>query len=172
MEQSVDRIFLHFAVEKLQQFTSRIGDCLGRLDQEQIWARGSDNQNAVGNLVLHLSGNVRQWIVSAIGGKPDVRVRDREFSARGDIEGRELQERLQATIEEAVKVLEKVTPARLLERVTIQNYDLTVLEAIFHVVEHFAGHTGQIIFATKILTSQDLGFYKHLQATAHAEKTP
>lgn len=172
MEHTADAIFLHFAVDKLQQLASRIGDCLGKLDQKQVWERGDDNQNAIGNLVLHLSGNVRQWIVSGIGGKPDIRVRDREFSARGDIQPSELQDRLQAAVEEAAAVLKNVTPARLLERVTIQKYDVTVLEAIFHVVEHFAGHAGQIIFATKMLTSQDLGFYKHLQAKAHAEKTP
>ena len=172
MEQTAEAIFLRFAVENLRQHTSRIGECLGKLDQKQVWERSDDNQNAIANLVLHLSGNVRQWIVSGIGGKPDIRVRDREFSARGDVEPRELRDRLEATVEDAASVLKDVTSARLLERVTIQNYDLTVLEAIFHVVEHFAGHTGQIIFATKMLTSQDLGFYEHLQAAAHAEKTP
>src|SRR5690242_19058353 len=101
MGQTVDRIFLDFSRKKLEQLLSRIETCLARLNAEQVWARGSDNENAVGNLVLHLNGNVRQWIVSGVGGRPDVRVRAREFSARGGVETAELVERLQGTVAEA-----------------------------------------------------------------------
>lgn len=169
---TADRLFLHYSIQKLEQLCSRIRECLGRLNQDEIWARGAQNQNAIGNLVLHLSGNVRQWIVSALGGQPDTRVRDQEFAARGEIQAPELLERLERTVEEAVAVLEKMSPERLTQRVTIQKYDVTVLEAIYHVVEHFAQHTGQIISATKMLTGEDLGFYRHLKAAAHSEKTP
>ena len=173
MGQTIDRIFLDVSRKKLEQLCSRIETCLGKLNEEQVWARGSDNENAVGNLVLHLSGNVRQWIISGVGGKPDVRVRDREFSARGGIEVAELFERLRGTVEEAAGVLERVTAERLTETVRIQSYEITVLEAVAHVVEHFSQHTGQIMFATKMLTGEDLGFYRHLKSTAaHAEKTP
>jgi uncharacterized damage-inducible protein DinB len=169
---ATDQIFLDCSAQKLRQYVDRIGQCLGKLNEEQVWARGHESENAIGNLALHLSGNVRQWIISSIGGKPDTRVRDREFSARGDIPAADLRERLQATVDEAIGVIERLTPARLVERVTIQNYELSVLEAVYHVVEHFAQHTGQIIFATKMLNGQDLGFYKHLKAPAHTEKTP
>lgn len=173
MEQGLDRIFLDFSGKKLLQLTSRIEVCLGRLSAEQVWARGSENENAVGNLVLHLCGNVRQWITASVGGKPDIRVRDREFTARGDVEPSELAERLKGTVEEAVAVIDKVTAAKLAEHVTVQKYDVTVLEAIAHVVEHFAEHTGQIMFATKMMTGQELGFYRHLKtAASHSEKTP
>jgi uncharacterized damage-inducible protein DinB len=173
MDQPLDRIFLDFSQKKLRQLSSRIEDCLARLTAEQVWARGHENENAIGNLVLHLCGNVRQWIIAGVGGQPDIRLRDREFTARGDVESAELGERLKSTVEEAVAVIGQVTAARLAAVVTIQKYELTVLEAIAHVVEHFAQHTGQIIFATKMLTGQDLGFYRHLKTTAaHGEKTP
>jgi uncharacterized damage-inducible protein DinB len=173
MGQTLDRIFLDLSAKRLEQLFSRIRSCLEKLNADQVWARGSENENAIGNLVLHLAGNVRQWIVSGVGGKPDTRVRDREFSARGEVAVAELAERLQGVLNEAVAVLDQVTAERLAEHVRIQNYDLTVMEAIAHVVEHFAQHTGQIIFATKMLTGEDLGFYKHLKTTAaHAEKTP
>lgn len=136
----------------------RIEDCLARLTPEQIWARGGESENAVGNLVLHLCGNVRQWILSG------VRQRDEEFAARGGIGAEELAARLRETIQEATAVLESLPLERLTERVRIQNYDVTVLEAIYHVVEHFSGHTGQIIFATKLFTGNDLGYYRHLSA--------
>jgi uncharacterized damage-inducible protein DinB len=172
MGEALDRIFVNFSGKKLLQLESRIEDCLGRLTVEQIWTRGTENENAIGNLVLHLCGNVRQWITAGVGGKPDIRVRDREFSARGGVETGELLERLKGSVQEAVAVIDSVSASRLTEHVTIQKYDVTVLEAIAHVVEHFSQHTGQIMFATKMITGGDLGYYRHLRAAGQAEKTP
>ena len=169
---TVDHLFIEYSINKLEQLTARIHDCLDRLSDEQVWARGSTNENAIGNLVLHLTGNVRQWIVSGVGGEADTRVRDQEFAAHGGIPKGDLMEHLRNAVAEAKTTLAKVTATRLTERVTVQKYDLTVLHAVYHVVEHFAQHAGQIIFATKMLTGGDLGFYKHLKTTAHAEKTP
>ena len=172
MDENLGPLFLKYSIDKLGQLASRVRDCLDRLTAEQIWQRGCGNENAVGNLVLHLSGNVRQWIGSGVAGKPDIRKRDREFAARGDIEPTELTARLDAVISEAIADLRNATPERLRERVNIQGYELSVLEAIYHVVEHFAQHTGQIIFAAKQLTGEDLGFYRHIGKPAHDEKTP
>ena len=169
---SPDRIFLDFSIRKLDQLLGRIRDCAGKLTDEQVWMRGGDSSNAIGNLLLHLNGNVRQWIVSAVGGKPDIRVRDREFSARGDISASELLERLEATLGDAAGVLRNVTAERLGEMVHVQSYDVTVLEAVYHVVEHFSQHVGQIILLTKALTGEDTGFYRHLSEAAYGQKTP
>jgi len=173
-EATIDRIFIDYSIKKLRQQASRIQDCLAQLDDGKIWLRGSDAENAIGNLVLHLSGNVRQWIVSGIGGAGDIRVRDREFSTRGDVSKTELSERLSQTVDEAAKALAAVTAERMLDVVTIQGYEVTVMECIYHVVEHFSGHTGQIIYATKAVIGSDLGFHTHLRtaAAAHTEKTP
>ncbi len=173
MADALHGIFLNYSAETLRQMAGRIETCLSGLAEEQIWARSSENGNAIGNLVLHLSGNVRQWIISGVGGRPDTRQRDAEFAARGGGDsGAELAARLKETVEEACGVLAGVTPERLSERIVVQHYDVTVLEAIYHVVEHFSGHTGQIIFATKMLTGADLGFYGHLRDAAHGKKTP
>src|SRR5689334_19762800 len=142
MEQTLDRIFLDHAQRKLMQLCGRITDCLGRLSAEQIWARGADHENAIGNLVLHLCGNVRQWILSGVGGEPDTRVRDLEFTTLGGTSAADLAERLKTTVDQAVATIGAVTAQRLAEHVTIQKYDVTVLEAIGHVVEHFSQHTG------------------------------
>lgn len=162
MEAPLERTFIRFSIDRLRRFASRIHDCLGRLSDEQIWARAGDNQNAVGNLVLHLCGNVRQWIVSGVGATPDVRQRDAEFAARSAAGRQELDQKLEATLGEAIAALDKLPPERLQQRLVVQGYDVTALEAIFSVVEHFSGHTGQIIFATKLYTGQDLGYYGHL----------
>src|ERR1700684_124943 len=99
------RIFLDFSARKLELLTGRIESCLDRLSGEQIWARGGENENAVGNLALHLAGNVRQWIVSGVGGRPDVRERDAEFAARGGASAAELKERLRGAGQEAGAVV-------------------------------------------------------------------
>jgi uncharacterized damage-inducible protein DinB len=165
--------FLDYSARKLQQLGLRIETCLNSLNEDQVWARGSDNENAVGNLVLHLCGNVRQWIVSGVGGQSDLRDRDAEFSAKGGASVIDLAERLRGTVEEAVTVVNAVPAERLTERIMVQKYDVTVLEAIYHVVEHFSMHTGQIIFATKMVTGSDLGFHRHLRTTAaHGQTTP
>ena len=173
MEQVLIDAFLRYSAAKLNQQAGRIEDCVGRLTPEQVWARGAENENAIGNLVLHLCGNVRQWIVSGVGGRPDVRDRDSEFNARGDVAIPELTKRLSQTVEEAAAVIAVLSHERLSQRVTIQKYDVSALEAVYHVVEHFSMHAGQILFATKMMTGEELGFYRHLRSQApHGQKTP
>ena len=166
------QIFLDYSAGKLRQLAGRIDACVDRLNNDQIWWRGADAQNAVGNLVLHLAGNVGQWILHAIGGASDKRARDQEFAARGDVSAAELRAKLQAVVEEAASIISRFPAERLQERILVQGYKVTVLEAIYHVVEHFAEHTGQIIYATKLLTEKDLGFYKHLAQPAHGGTVP
>ena len=165
--------FLNCSMEKLNELCGRIEVCAGKLTPEQIWKRGGENQNAIGNLVLHLTGNVRQWILSGVGGAPDARIRDQEFAARGGVESAVLVAGLRETVDRAVALMRALPHARLAERTTIQGYDVTVLKAIFHVVEHFSGHTAQIIFITKMLTGEDLGFYSYLsKAQSQARTNP
>jgi len=169
---SAEHIFLEFSVAKLRQYLARIHACLDHLDEEQVWRRASESSNSIGNLCLHLAGNVRQWILHGIGGEPDVRRRDDEFAARGGVQKTELLARLDETVRRACGLLEALPPGRLLETTRPQNYDVTVLEAIYHVVEHFSGHTGQIIAATKAMTGSDLGFYRHLSGAAEPPPPP
>ena len=141
----------------------RIQNCLDRLTHDQIWWRSGDNANAVGNLVLHLCGNVRQWIISgAAGGALDARDRDAEFNQRDPLPTEELKSRLASVVAEADQVLARLTEADLLQQRHIQVYDLTVLQAVHDSVQHFAMHAGQILYITKLVTGADLGFYRHL----------
>ena len=168
----LDQLFLDNSARKLRQNVDRIDKCLARLTEDQVWLREHESENAVGNLLLHLDGNIRQWIISGVGGTPDTRDRDSEFNAHVGPSKSDLLAALRATVEEACRVIEPLTSERLSTVVHIQKYDVSVLEAIYHVVEHFAQHTGQIIFATKMLTGEELGFYTHLKRPSHSEKTP
>ena len=168
---TVETEFLSFSSGKLAQLLDRIEVCIQQLPGEQVWAKKSVRQNSVGNLLLHLNGNVRQWILHAVVGQPDLRDRDAEFAAHDGGGALELLARLRATVEQSIAVFRALPSERLLDRIQVQGYDCTVLAAIYHVVEHFAGHTFQIIYATKLFTNEDLGFYSHL-SSAPVRKDP
>jgi hypothetical protein len=118
------------------------------------------------------AGTKTPWIGSGVAGRPDHRQRDSEFAARGDVQPAELATRVHGVIEDSAAVIRSLTPARLAERTSVQGFDLTILEAVYHAVEHFSMHTGQILFATKLLTGQDLGYYRDLAALASTETVP
>jgi uncharacterized damage-inducible protein DinB len=168
---TTSQVFLDYSARKLEQLGARIETCLLQLKEEQIWWRAAENQNAVGNLVLHLAGNVRQWIGHGVAGWPDLRQRDLEFAAR-NATAAELAQALKSSLEPAIEVLRSLDPAELDQPLGVQGYQVTKLEGIYHVVEHFSQHTGQIILLTKALTGSDLGFYAHIGRPAHKETTP
>lgn len=140
-------------------YLPKIERCLERLSDEDIWWRAHPESNSIGNLLLHMTGNVRQWIVSGVGGSRDERERQQEFDAREAGGRAELLDRSKQTLDEVDAVLAGLAPEQLLERRQIQGHEVQVLEAIFHAVEHFSMHTGQIILITKMLTESDLRFY-------------
>ena len=169
---TLEQDFLATAADKLAQNMSRIDTCITKLPGDALWMRDSENENAVGNLLLHLEGNVRQWILSGLGGVPDTRDRSSEFSARSGPTGSVLLANLRATVNDALKAIRTLPHPRLVETVSIQGYDTSVLAAVLHVVEHFSGHTYQIILLTKRATREDLGFYSYLARTGRKETEP
>lgn len=143
----------------LTDYLPRIERCLEKLSDEEVWWRPHEGSNSIGNLLLHLTGNVRQWIISGVGGRPDQRVRQTEFDERRPLPREQLLGRLKETLTETDAVLGAIEPPQLLASRHIQDSDVTVLEAVYHVVEHFSMHTGQIILLTKMLKDEDLRFY-------------
>ncbi len=139
-----------------------------QLSDEDLWWRPNEASNSVGNLMLHLSGNVRQWIVSGVGGAPDQRERAREFSQRAPLPRAELIAALTGAVREADAVLAGVSRSGLGERRIIQGREVTVFEAIYHVVEHFSTHVGQIVMIAKQRGGKDLGFYRMDDGIARA----
>jgi uncharacterized damage-inducible protein DinB len=142
------------------QYPTKIERCLAVLPADALWRRDDPTENSVGNLLLHLAGNVRQWIVSGVGGAPDVRHRSAEFDAREGDDATTLMARLRATLDEADAVLAALDARRLGESVTIQGRDVTVLDAVYHVVEHFSMHTGQIVLLAKRYAPGRVRFYE------------
>ncbi|WP_263365829.1 DinB family protein [Edaphobacter bradus] len=153
---TIAKLFLEYSDRRLGQLTTDLKACLGRLTDVQVWERHGAHENAVGNLVLHMCGNMRQWIMHGVGGAKDVRERDKEFSADGGRSAAELAELFEATAAEARKVIASVTAVRLTERITPQAREVSVLEAINQVVGHVQCHVGQVVVLTKQMTGRDL----------------
>jgi uncharacterized damage-inducible protein DinB len=143
-----------------REYAVKIRLCLAELSDDDLWWRPNDRSNSIGNLLLHLAGNVRQWIVSGVGGAPDTRHRQAEFDERGPMPRAEVLRRFEAAVTEADAVLRDLDAAALAQSRQIQGRDTNVFKALYHVVEHFGGHTGQIMYLTKLRTGRDLGFYR------------
>jgi hypothetical protein len=164
-------LFLKFSRDKLiGQYWPRLQAAVGPLTEEQVWWRPNAASNSIGNLILHLNGNVRQWLVDSFNGKDDGRDRPAEFAAASGMAAGELLARLGATIEEADKVLGRLTAEELLAPYKIQGYHVRGLDAVYQVVEHFGLHYGQISYIAKSLTGEDLGFYKDLGKTGRVDQ--
>jgi uncharacterized damage-inducible protein DinB len=153
-----------------ERFLPRLIDCLEQLSDEEIWWRPNEASNSVGNLVLHVCGNMRQWIISGLGGAADVRQRDKEFSERGPITRAALREKLRRTVSEACDVLARLGPSVWTRRYRIQGFDVEGYYAAAQVIEHVAYHLGQIIYVTKLKRAKDLGFTHLPTASADASE--
>ena len=141
------------------EYLPKLRHCAAALPDEALWQRANESSNSIANLLMHLAGNVRQWIVSGIGGRPVERDRAAEFSARTGPSARALLGDLEAAVAESDSVLAGLSEEDLVRPCTIQGRETTVLAAIYHVVEHFAMHTGQIVLLTKARAPGAISFY-------------
>jgi uncharacterized damage-inducible protein DinB len=153
--------FLRHSRELLvRDYLPKIERSLNQLTDQDIWWRPNEQSNSIGNLVLHLYGNVTQWMIGGVGGHTYERHRQQEFDERRPLPKSDLLARIREVIYAADGVLSDVTSEDLTSRRHIQGYDVTVLEAIYHVVEHFSMHTGQIIWIAKARTGDDLKLWE------------
>ncbi len=154
--------FIEQSIIRMEESTPRIAQCLGELTEEEIWKRPNVSSNSVGNLVLHLCGNIRQYIIANLGNQPDTRTRDAEFATEGGIDKAALLEKITRTANEATAVIRSLSLEDLMKERSVQGFQQTGINSIIHVVEHYSYHTGQIVFWTKLLKDIDLGFYAGL----------
>lgn len=171
-DSNVSTLFLEFSRRKLlDHYWARLQACVEPLTEEKVWWRPNAASNSIGNLILHLNGNVRQWLVDSFNDTSDERDRPAEFSAEGGLTATELLAKLSATMQQAAEVLARLTEAELTAPYDIQGYRVTGLEAVYQVVEHFGLHYGQIAYVAKSLTARDLGFYRELDKTGRAAES-
>lgn len=150
----------------LTEYRTKLRSAVAALPAEACWWRANDQSNSVGNLLLHLAGNIRQWIVSGVGQMPDTRQRSAEFAAREGQSASELLAQLEQALDDVDRVLQTLTASQLLEHRTIQGRSVTVFEAVLRVVEHFSHHLGQIILIAKLHAPGAIQFYEDAGGTA------
>jgi hypothetical protein len=174
IEVSTASEFLKFSRWKLlEQYWPRLRSAVESLTDEQVWWRPNEASNSIGNLILHLDGNVRQWLVASFKRTEDARNRPGEFSQRAVISTSVLLKQIGQTMQEASEVLSRLTEDDLVAWFEIQGYTVSGLHAVYQVVEHFGTHYGQILYVAKMLREKDLGFYRELDKTGrHSSGTP
>jgi len=141
----------------------RLLHCLDELTEEEIWHKANDNSNSVGNLVLHLCGNARQWIVSGLGGAPDKRQREQEFTEQGPIPTDKLKVLVDQLQQDVDITLDRIQPEDLLKARKVQVFEENGLSILVHAIEHFSYHIGQITYYVKLRKNIDTGYYKGLE---------
>jgi hypothetical protein len=142
--------YLSEARRQLAARLERIRHCVDQLDDAQLWWRPRDSMNSIANLILHLCGNLRQWVLAGAGGAADARDRPREFAERGPIPRAEVLGRLERVVAEAIALLARLPESVLLEPRRVQGFEETVLSAIFSSVAHLDGHTQEIVCLTRL----------------------
>jgi len=149
-----------------KEYPIKLRHCLNALPRGAVWARPNQDSNSVGNLLIHLTGNVTEWILGGVGGRSYKRYRAEEFAQRDGADASKLMHDLEGVLREADRVLARLTEKDLERSVVIQERDTNVLGAIYHVVEHFAMHTGQIVFLTKLYAPGRIQFYEEAGGVA------
>ena len=153
------REFIQQSVYRVNENTNRIVKCLHEIEETEIWQRPNENSNSIGNIILHLCGNIRQYAISSLGNTEDIRVRDEEFSAKDGFNKKDLIVKLKNTAAEAINIIEDLDEPGLIKIYSVQGFNLSGIGIIIHVTEHYSYHTGQIAFWVKQLKNKDLGFY-------------
>lgn len=151
--------FVRNAKLRMDESMRMIRKSLEQLSEEEIWKKRNRSSNSVGNLMLHLCGNISQYIISSLGGNPDLRERDKEFSVSGNMNKTDLLSSLEEVIDQSSEIIASADEQEYLRVREVQGFSLSGLGVVLHVVEHLSYHTGQIAYWTKLLKDKDLGFY-------------
>lgn len=156
------REFKEQIIFRIQENTPRIIRCLDLLNEEEVWFQANPESNSIANLILHLAGNISQYIISSLGQEKDIRNRNLEFRSKKNFTKDQLIENLSSTCEKAIRIIKGCSEKELSVSRMVQGFELTGIGILIHVAEHYSYHTGQIALTTKLLVQKDLGFYADL----------
>lgn len=147
------------ALYRMDESTRMIKKSLVEISEDEVWHKPNPSLNSIANLMLHLCGNISQYVISSLGETEDKRNRDDEFSVTGGLTKDELFTKLESVVDDAKRVIFNVTPNQLVKMRSVQGFSFSGVGIILHAVEHYSYHTGQIAFRVKQLKNKDLGFY-------------
>lgn len=147
------------ALYRMDESTRMIMKSLANISEEEVWQKPNTSHNSIANLILHLCGNISQYVISSLGETEDKRLRDIEFSITSGLTKNELLKKLDDVVDTAKRVIFDATPSQLVKIRSVQGFSFSGVGIILHAVEHYSYHTGQIAFWVKQLKNKDLGFY-------------
>ncbi|GGD38589.1 DinB family protein [Muriicola marianensis] len=159
---SLGEEFIENAVFRIDESMRMVQKSLDFLKEEDVWKRPNESSNSIGNILVHLCGNITQYILAGLDGREDLRKRDAEFAIQGGLSKSELIDQINTLILNVKSILQNLSDEQLTKHYKVQGFDLSGVGIVLHVVEHFSYHTGQIAFWTKLLKNRDLGFYEGL----------
>lgn len=159
LEDNITEEFLDQAIYRMDESSRMIKISLEQLTETDVWHRPNKASNSIGNLILHLCGNITQYAIASLGKTEDTREREKEFSINSGPTKAQLWAKLEGTVQQAQTVIKNVSIGELLRKREVQGFSLSGIGIIIHVVEHYSYHTGQIAFWTKLLKDRHLGFY-------------
>lgn len=145
-----------------EESLTRIVQCIDILDDKQLWYAPNLVTNSVGNLVLHLTGNIRQYLCHGIGGKVDVRERDKEFIPNQTLNATDLKQQISSAIFDGLTCVNAIQSDDWLSEIRVQVFNMNKFSALIHVIEHTSYHVGQITHLTKMQTGNETGYYDGL----------
>lgn len=159
MEKQLAEEFIAQSIYRMEEKLTHFEKAMTQVSEADVWKRPNPSSNSIGNIIIHLCGNITQYIISSLGEQPDIRERDAEFAAQGGMTKAELLAKLQSTVQQANQVIKQLDQDRLLDIRSVQAYQFSAIGIILHVVEHFSYHTGQITFWVKLLKDVDLNLF-------------
>ncbi|MFD2562068.1 DinB family protein [Aquimarina rubra] len=159
MNEEIVKEFKEQIIYRLDESIRMVSISLEQLSEDDTWKRFNESSNSIGNLILHLCGNITQYAIASLGNLEDKRNRDVEFEAKDGFNKEQLLTKLKNTVEEAKRILSDCATSELMRKREVQGFTFSGIGIAIHVTEHLSYHTGQIAFATKQLKNKDLGFY-------------
>lgn len=144
---------------RLEEKQTHLLKCITQLSEEEMWWRPNESSNSVANILLHLCGNIGQYILSSLGQQPDTRERDIEFATREGYNKQILWDKMVHTLESATQVVAHVSPEEMLRIRMVQGFEFSGIGVALHAVEHLSYHTGQVAYMVKLLKDRQVGLY-------------
>jgi uncharacterized protein DUF1572 len=147
---------IHLMLEELsdrllRMYPEEIRECLAALDDDQIWWRPNEASNSVGNMVLHLTGNLNHYLGRGVASSGYKRTRAAEFAEKGPVPREELLRRFEEALGWARRAFERITPESLMDTAELGEESMEIARLVISVTTHFNGHVGQIIYVTKMV---------------------
>ncbi len=155
---------------RLDESSRMVKKCLDQLSNDDVWKKPNESSNSIGNLILHLCGNITQYAISSLGGTEDTRQRDKEFQVTEGFSKEQLFDKLTNTLDQAKRIMKQTSVDELLRKRLVQGFNMSGIGIIIHVTEHYSYHTGQIALLTKLWKNKDLGFYADIDLNVKNNK--